>query len=71
MTIRDDWRQILTRAWSVRFLVLAGVLETVGAASQALVDNGSISITLHILAAAATAAAGVARVFAQKNLPNG
>jgi hypothetical protein len=69
MSLRPDWKAILTRAWSIRFLVLAGVLETAGAAMQGLIDNGVVSVSVHVCAAALTAAAGVARLYAQKNLP--
>jgi hypothetical protein len=70
MSLRTDWQAVLTRAWSIRFLVLAGVLETGGAALQGLIDNGVVSVSVHVAAAAFTAAAGVARLYAQKNLPD-
>ena len=67
-----DWRQILTRAWSVRWLIVAGILSGLEVALQIaqpviepIVPKGLFSA----LAGLATAAALVARVLAQSNLP--
>lgn len=72
MKLLDDYRQILSRAWSVRWLIVAGLLSGAEVALQIaqpviepLIPRGLFSA----LAGLATAAALVARVLAQSNLP--
>lgn len=65
MRLRDDWRLILRRAWSVRLMVLAGVLS---AAEMALplfagdMPRGAFAA----LAALTITGAMIARIVAQR-----
>jgi hypothetical protein len=70
MNLHSDWKAILTRAWSMRFILLALALEGVAQYCQHALDMGATSNALQILAAMATAGAGIARVVSQKDLPD-
>ena len=70
MTLKNDWREILNRAWSVRWIVAAGLLSGVEVAlpavREAIEPLGIVpSGTFAILSALATVCAVVARVLAQ------
>lgn len=67
MNLHPDWKYILTKAWSVRWLAIAAVLDGTDLFLRLLLDTGHQGPWLIIGAAACTAAAGVARVTAQKN----
>lgn len=72
MGLLDNWREILRRAWSVRFLILAGLLSGLEVAlqiAQPIIDPIVPKGLFSALAGLATAAALVARVLAQSNLP--
>lgn len=72
MNLIDNWREILRRAWSVRFLILAGLLSGLEVAlqlAQPLIDPLVPRGMFSALAGLSTAAALVARVLAQSNLP--
>jgi hypothetical protein len=65
MTLLPDWKDVLRRAWSVRFIVLAGLLsgaELVLPMFAHAIPNG-IFAALSFLA---VSAAFVARVLAQR-----
>lgn len=67
MTLVDNWKAILTKAWSVRFNVFAILLSAV----EALLPLFETEIprgTFAMLAAIVTAASMTARVIAQKEL---
>ncbi|MBD9390116.1 hypothetical protein IB237_23225 [Agrobacterium sp. AGB01] len=66
-----NWRQVLKRAWSVRLLVLAGVLSGLEVALPLL--GGIYPIPTGIFAALTFLSVGgafVARILAQKGLSN-
>lgn len=68
MQLHEDWKAILTKAWSLKFNALAlglGALEVyVGMVKPAGIPNGVFAS----LSALATTGAMVARVLAQKEL---
>lgn len=68
MTLVDDWKAILAKAWSVKFNVLAtlfGAAEVIVALVQpASIPNGVFAG----IAACISIAANVSRVLAQKEL---
>lgn len=67
MTLIDNWKAVLTKAWSVRFNVLAILLSAV----EALLPLFETEIprgTFAMFAAIVTAASMTARVIAQKEL---
>ena len=67
MTLHNDWRAILRRAWSMRLAALAGVLSGV----EAVLPFYSEAIPrglFAVLALLASTGAMVARVVAQRNM---
>lgn len=67
MRLADDWKVILRRAWSVRLMLLAGVLS----AAEAVVPFFSDVIDRRVFAlllAGLTFSALVARIVAQRGL---
>ena len=65
--VHRDWRYILRRAWSVRFIAIAAILsglETVLPMFSGWVDPGTFSMLSSVFASAAL----VARIVAQKGL---
>ncbi|MEO9789414.1 MAG: hypothetical protein ABJF67_17655 [Aurantimonas coralicida] len=69
MTLDRDWKAILRRAWSVRFMVAAFVFSALEIALPML--DGLLPIAPGIFAAMtglSTGAAFVSRLVAQKNL---
>lgn len=69
MNLIADWRDVLLKAWSVRFIVLAALFEAVSMFMD-LLETGDpiIDVVLRGLSATSIAAAGVARILSQKNL---
>jgi len=70
MRLGDDWKEILQKAWSIRLMILAGILSGIEVALP-LID-GYIEIDRGIFAAASgivVMAAFIARLVAQKDLP--
>lgn len=64
-----EWRSVLRRAWSIRLLVLAGVLSGAEVALPLLPSFFAWSPgTFALLSFIATAGAFVARIVAQSNL---
>lgn len=70
MKLKEDWKTVLTRAWSMRFIILAALLSGFEVALPIvreaieplqLVPTGVFAILSFL----ATAAAGVARIVAQ------
>jgi hypothetical protein len=63
--LADDWKEILKRAWSVRLIILAGLLTGVEAVLPFFGKNvpGIQIFTLFVVAAAL-----IARLLAQKNI---
>lgn len=72
MKIVANWRAVLRCAWSIRLMILAGLLSGIEVALPLL--DGLLPIPPGIFAAmsaVATAGAFIARLVAQKGLSNG
>lgn len=72
MNLLHNWRAVLRYAWSVRLMVIAAVLSGLEVALPFL--DGVIDVRPGVLALASglvTAAALIARILAQSNLPEG
>lgn len=72
MTLLPDWKAIITKAWSVRLLALAALLSGVEVVMQIMEPVLAAAMPKGLFAALsglATAAALVARIVAQNNLP--
>lgn len=70
MALISNWREVLTRAWSVRFMIAAAVLSGVEFAIPFL--DGYLPIPQKVfagLAALAATLAFVARFLVQSNIP--
>lgn len=69
LTLVDNWRAVVRRAWSIRLIVVAGALSGVEVAlplfGEALPLPAGIFASLSF---AATAAAFVARIVAQESV---
>ena len=70
MKLIDDWKKILKKAWSIRLLVIAGLLSGVEIILPLLVDSFPKGV-FAALSFVFTAAAFVARIVAQKGFDNG
>lgn len=67
MKLSDDWKEVLRKAWSIRFIILAGVLSGLEVALPyfaTLMPRG----TFAALSSVAIGAAFIARLVAQKGL---
>jgi hypothetical protein len=76
MTLVHNWTDVLRRAWSVRLMILAAVLSGAEVAlplidGLAIVPGGVPPGLFAVASAITTAVAFVARLVAQKNLPEG
>lgn len=72
MKLVAEWRRVLRRAWSIRLMLLAGLLS--GAEIALPLLDGVLPVPAGIFAGlsfAATAGAFVARLVAQKSISNG
>lgn len=67
MKLTDDWRQILKRAWSIRFIVLAGALTGLEVALPLFGDAMPRGVFAGLSVVASIVALG-ARVTAQRGL---
>ena len=67
MKLLEDWKEILRKAWSVRFIVLAGVLSGIEVILPFFADAIPRGV-FAILSFAAVSAAFVSRIVAQKDL---
>lgn len=70
MTLIEDWKAVLKKAWSVRLIVLAAILSGI----EAILPYFEAKFPQGIFAAASgfvTAGALLARVVAQKDMDNG
>lgn len=70
MKLAANWRDVLRLAWSVRLMLVAGALTFVEVALPFL--DGRLGIPVGVFAALSglsTATAFVARLIAQRNLP--
>lgn len=71
MKLKSDWRTIAARAWSVRWIIVAGVLSGLEVAvqlAQPFIEPTLPRGMFSALAGVATAAALVARLLVQTNL---
>lgn len=71
MKLLPHWWDVLKRAWSIRLMIIAAVLSGIEIALPLL--DGVIDIPRGLFAAASgitTAAAFVARLVAQENIPH-
>lgn len=66
MRLIPNWRRVLTRAWSVRFGLIAGLCEGVNVVLQITVERlPEVSLALRAAAGLAACAALVSRFIAQ------
>jgi hypothetical protein len=67
MKLYDNWRTILQKAWSVRFMIIAGILSGVEVVVPLFIDAipRGVFATLSFVS---VSAAFVARLVAQKDL---
>jgi hypothetical protein len=65
--LADDWKDVLRKAWSIRLMILAGVLSGVEIALPLFADALPRG-TFAALSGLSVAAAFVARLVAQKDL---
>jgi hypothetical protein len=70
MKLIPDWRQVLKRAWSIRFMLLAALLSGAEVALPFLGDFIAPGL-LAALSAVTVSAAFVARLLAQRNMDDG
>ncbi|PYE89566.1 hypothetical protein [Phyllobacterium leguminum] len=67
MKLAPDWKRVLRRAWSVRLILLAGILSGVEVALPLIGDAHPIPTGVFAgVSLLVTAAAFVARIVAQK-----
>ena len=72
MTLYSNWRVILRKAWSIRLMLLAGALSGIEALVTIYPDalhleRGTLAVIVPLIIAAAL----VARLVAQQDLPEG
>lgn len=67
MTLLSNWREILRKAWSIRLLLLAGLLSGIEAALP-FIDDRLPRGVFALLSLIVTAGAFVARLVAQKGV---
>jgi hypothetical protein len=67
MKLKDNWRMVLSKAWSVRFIALAGLFSGVETALPSLSDSLPPH-TFAALTAIATAGAFISRLIIQKDV---
>jgi hypothetical protein len=68
MTLVENWKEILTKAWSIKFMIASAVLSAGEVIVQALQPAGVPDGVFAGIAGAVTLAAGVARLLAQREL---
>ena len=67
MTFKDDWRDVVRKAWSVKFMVLAFVL-TMAEVMLPFFSDAVPPRMFAVLSGLAVAGAFVARLMAQKDV---
>lgn len=67
MTLHDNWRNVVRKAWSVRFMVLAFLL-TMAEVMLPFFSDAVPPRTFALLSGLAVAGAFVSRLIAQKDL---
>ncbi len=66
MTLKDDWRDVVRKAWSVKFMVLAFML-TMAEVMLPFFSDAVPPRTFAVLSGLAVAGAFVSRLVAQKD----
>ena len=69
MTLHPNWKAILTRAWSVRLMAAALVLDAIDVTLQGIVGTGMATLSLTVVSGGVNAAALGARFLVQANMP--
>ena len=69
MEILDDWKTILKKAWSIRLMLMAGILSGIEVVLPLFIDTFPRGV-FAILSILFTGAAFVARIMAQKVFRN-
>lgn len=67
MNLKDDWRDVVKKAWSVKFMVLAFILTMVEVMLP-FFDNDIPPRMFAVLSGLAVAGAFVSRLVAQKDM---
>lgn len=67
MRLYDNWREIVRRSWSLRFIILAGILSGCEVALPLIGDHFSQG-TFALLSFVFVCAAFIARLVAQKGI---
>lgn len=67
MRLYDNWREIVRRSWSLRFIILAGMLSGCEIALPLFADQIPRNL-FAVLSFVAVSAAFVARLVAQKGI---
>lgn len=67
MRLYDNWREIMRRSWSLRFIILAGMLSGCEIILPLFADQIPRNL-FAVLSFAAVSAAFVARLVAQKGI---
>lgn len=69
MKILDDWKTILKKAWSIRLMLMAGILSGIEVVLPLFIDTFPRGV-FAVLSILFTGAAFVARIMAQKVFRN-
>ena len=67
MRLYDNWREIMRRSWSLRFIILAGLLSGCEIVLPLFADQIPRNL-FAVLSFAAVSAAFIARLVAQKGI---
>lgn len=67
MTLKDDWRDVVRKAWSIKFMVLAFML-TMAEVMLPFFSDAVPPRTFAVLSGLAVAGAFVSRLVAQKDM---
>jgi len=67
MTLKDDWRDVVRKAWSIKFMVLAFML-TMAEVMLPFFSDAVPPRTFAVLSGLAVAGAFVTRLLAQKDV---
>ncbi len=73
MNFIENWKEVLTKAWSVRFIVLAALLSGLEVALPTIQEHLAVALVIPhgvmaVLSAMVSAAALVARIKAQPEI---
>lgn len=69
MTLLNDWRHVLRKAWSIRLTIIAGLLSAMEVVLPLFMDTMPRGI-FSVLTLVAVAGAFIARLTAQKEFSN-